>query len=106
MLTVLKILSLALSLSLLVPALAAAQTLAGVVRDTSGAILPGVTVEAASINAEMRVGALDESITVRGEAPVVDVQSARQTTVINGDVVRALPASGSYGTYLAAVPAI
>ena len=41
-----------------------------------------------------------------GETPVVDVQSARQTTVINGDVVRELPASRSYGNYLAAIPAI
>ena len=146
--------------SLLVSTLASAQSLAGNVRDTSGAVLPGVTVEASSpaliekvrtavadgngqyqitnlppgnykiafslpgfatvvregvelsgagvtsINAEMRVGSLEESITVTGETPVVDVQSARQTTVINGDVVRALPASRSYGNYLAAVPAI
>jgi hypothetical protein len=35
--------------SLLVPALASAQSsLAGVVKDTSGAVLPGVTVEASS----------------------------------------------------------
>ena len=33
---------------LLVPALASAQSLAGVVRDVSGAVLPGVTVEASS----------------------------------------------------------
>jgi uncharacterized surface anchored protein len=32
----------------LIPALAGAQSLAGVVRDTSGGVLPGVTVEAAS----------------------------------------------------------
>ena len=32
----------------LVPQVASAQSIAGVVRDTSGAILPGVTVEAAS----------------------------------------------------------
>ena len=32
----------------LIPALAGAQSLAGVVRDTSGAVLPGVTVEASS----------------------------------------------------------
>lgn len=140
--------------------MASAQSLAGTVRDTSGAVLPGVTVEAASpaliekvrtavsdgngqyqianlppgsyrltfslagfatvvregvdlsgsgvtsINAELRVGALEESITVTGETPVVDVQSARQTTVIDGDVVRTLPASRSYGNYLAAIPAI
>src|SRR5688500_4363384 len=33
---------------LLIPALASAQSLAGAVRDTSGAALPGVTVEASS----------------------------------------------------------
>ena len=33
---------------LLMPSLAAAQSLAGAVRDTSGAALPGVTVEASS----------------------------------------------------------
>src|SRR6266511_709611 len=105
----------------------AQSTLSGVVRDSSGAVLPGVTVEAASdaliekvrsattdgtgqyrildlrpgtyivtftltgfnlvrregieltgtftatINADMKVGALAETITVTGESPVVDV---------------------------------
>jgi hypothetical protein len=130
------------------------------VRDTSGAVLPGVTIEVSSpalitkvrtgvtdetgqyripdlppgtykvsfalpgfatvvregvelsgggvmtIGAEMRVGSLEESITVTGESPVVDVQTARQQMVINGDIVRALPASRSYGNYIAAIPAI
>ena len=143
-----------------VSSLASAQTLAGIVRDTSGAVLPGVTVEVSSpalieksrtavadgsgqyqitslppgaytitftlqgfttvvrdgveltgggvttINADLRVGALAESITVTGETPVVDVQSARQQTVMSGDVVRSLPASRGYGNYLAAIPAI
>ncbi|HEY7189625.1 MAG TPA: carboxypeptidase regulatory-like domain-containing protein [Vicinamibacterales bacterium] len=142
------------------PSLASAQSLAGTVRDTSGAVLPGVTIEASSpalitkvrtgvtdesgqyripdlppgtykvtftltgfttvvregvelsgggvmtIGAEMRVGNLQESITVTGESPVVDIQTARQQTVIDGDIVRALPASRSYGNYIAAVPAI
>src|SRR5438445_1541789 len=35
-------------LLLMCPALATAQTVAGVVKDTSGAVLPGVTVEASS----------------------------------------------------------
>src|SRR4029453_9723340 len=137
-----------------------AQSLAGTVRDTSGAVLPGVTIEASSpalitkvrtgvtdetgqyripdlppgtykvsftllgfamvvregvelsgggvmtIGAEMKVGSLEESITVTGESPVVDVQTARQQMVINGDIVRALPASRSYGNYIAAIPAI
>ncbi len=38
----------ALGIALLAPALASAQSLAGVVKDTSGAVVPGVTVEASS----------------------------------------------------------
>ena len=144
----------------LAPALASAQSLAGAVRDSSGGVLPGVTVEASSpalitkvrasvtddsgqyripdlppgtykitfsltgfttvvregveltgggvmtIGADMRVGSVAETITVTGESPVVDIQTARQQQVISGDVIRALPASRSYGNYIAAVPAI
>src|SRR5262249_31742943 len=117
-------------LTVMLPSLAAAQSITGVVRDTSGAVLPGVTVEAASpaliekvrsavtdgggqyrienltpgaykvtysltgfsnverdgvqvtsgvtvtLNADMRVGGVQESITVTGETPVVDVQNS------------------------------
>jgi hypothetical protein len=143
-----------------VPTLAHAQTLAGVVRDTSGAVLPGVTVEAASpvliekvrsavtdagglyritdlspgtytvtymlpgftrvvregvalsgsgvttINADLRVGALQETITVTGETPVVDVQTTRREMVINAQTLASLPVTRSYGTLLAAIPGI
>ena len=146
----------------LVPMEALAQaTLAGIVRDTSGAVLPGVTVEASSpaliertrstvtdgsgqyqivdlrpgtysmkfalqgfttveregvqitgsgvitINADMRVGTLQETITVTGDTPVVDLQtSTRKQQVLDSDVVQALPASRGYGNYVAAVPGI
>src|SRR5256885_11869560 len=127
---------------LLLPAAAYAQaTLAGVVRDASEAVLPGVTVEAASpsliekvriavtdgsgqyriteltpgtytltftltgftgirregisvsgsgvitINADLRVGAVAETITVTGETPVVDTQNARRQAVLSNDVI-------------------
>jgi hypothetical protein len=143
------------------PTLAHAQaTLAGVVRDTSGAVLPGATVEASStaliektrtavsdgtgqyritdlppgtynvtfslagfnavqrqgvqvagsgvipINAEMRVGALQETITVTGETPLVDTQSTRREMVINAETLATLPVTRSYGTLLAAIPGI
>jgi hypothetical protein len=155
-----KTLLLAAGLCLFAASTASTQTLAGTVRDASGAVLPGVTVEASSpaliektrtavadgsgnyqitslppgtyavtfsvqgfttvvregveltgggvttINAELRVGAVSESITVTGETPVVDLQSARQQTVLSGEVVRALPASRGYGNYLAALPGI
>src|SRR6516162_6589042 len=124
----LRVLCLVVSASVLAPAAAFAQaSITGVVRDTSGAVLPGVTVEASSpaliekshtavtdgagvyrivdlrpgtyamsftlsgfqtvrregielngsftatINADLKVGAIAETITVTGETPVVDV---------------------------------
>ncbi|HXH25776.1 MAG TPA: TonB-dependent receptor [Vicinamibacterales bacterium] len=143
------------------PAAARAQaTLAGTVRDTSGAVLPGVTVEAASpvliervrttvsdgtgqyrltelspgtysltftlpgfqtvrrdnvelsglgvttINIEMRVGAVEETITVTGETPVVDIQSTRRQTVVDDETLRALPATRGYNALVFLVPSI
>jgi hypothetical protein len=130
----------------LLPAVAHAQSaIVGVVKDTSGAVLPGVTVEAASdaliektrsvitdgtgqyrivdlrpgtysvtfslegfqtfkrdglelpaqftmtINADMRVGALEETLTVTGDAPTVDVQTAVHTQVLNREAIDAIP---------------
>ena len=124
------------------PALAHAQaTITGLVKDSSGAVLPGVVVEAASpaliekvrsavtdgsgqyrivdlrpgvysvtftltgfntvkregieltgtftstVNADLRVGSLEETITVTGESPIVDVQSVRRQTTVDGDVI-------------------
>jgi hypothetical protein len=117
----------------------------GVVKDSSGALLPGVTVETSSpvliekvraattdgtgqyritdlrpgvyavtftlpgfstikregieltgtfvatVNADMRVGELAETITVTGETPIVDVQSAKQQTTLNKDVLSTIP---------------
>jgi hypothetical protein len=145
----------------ILPASAYAQTtLAGVVKDPSGGVLPGVTVEVSSpgliektraavtdstgqyrladlppgtyavtftltgfatvkrevvdvtgagvvsLNADMRVGNVSETITVTGETPVVDVQSTRRQEVITNAVVSALPASRGYGNILATVPGI
>ena len=146
---------------LLLPSVAFAQgTLTGAVRDESGAVLPGVTVEASSpaliekvrtavtdgagqyritglnpgtysltftlpgfsvvrrdgielsgtatltIPADMRVGALEETVTVTGETPVVDVQSTQRETVLSADVVAAIPGNRSVGTLLNAVPGL
>jgi hypothetical protein len=146
---------------LLVPQTASAQTIAGVIRDSSGSVLPGVNVEATSpaliekvrsvvadasgqyrfdnlvpgvysvtyslqgfttvirdkvevttgvaltLNAEMRVGGVQETITVTGETPVVDVQnSTRVQRVLDDEVVAALPASRGYGNLLATVSGI
>jgi hypothetical protein len=122
-----------------------ASGIAGVVTDPSGALLPGVTVEAASpaliekvrsaitggdgrynivdlrpgtytvsftlagfntlrregivlpagftatVNAEMGVGALEETITVTGASPLVDTQSVRQDVVLPSGLLQTLP---------------
>jgi hypothetical protein len=153
--------SFALAFFLIFPVIASAQSLAGTVKDSSGALLPGVTVEAASpaliersravvtdergqyqivdlrpgaytvkftlpgfatverdrvdvtgsgvttVNADMRVGDLQETITVTGATPVVDVQtSTSREQVLTNETVQALPASRGYGNYLAAIPGI
>jgi hypothetical protein len=157
----LKYVLLVLAGALLLPSVAAAQgTLTGTVKDGSGAILPGVTVEAASpalteksrtvvsdgagqyriinlppgtytltftlpgfstfkrdgielagsavltIPAEMKVGAIEETVTVTGETPIVDVQSVRRETVISNDVIAALPATRTVGSLLNASPGL
>src|SRR5215510_329532 len=160
--TVWKRLALAVAGVAVLSSAAYAQTaLAGVVKDSSGAVLPGVTVEAASavllektrtavtdgtgqyripdlppgtyeitftltgfatvkreavevtgagvvsINADLRVGTVAETITVTGETPVVDIQtSTKKQVVLSNAVVEAIPASRGYGNLLAAVPGI
>ncbi|MBW8861652.1 MAG: carboxypeptidase regulatory-like domain-containing protein [Acidobacteria bacterium] len=131
---------------LALPATARAQSaFAGVVKDATGAVLPGVTVEASSpaliekvrsvttdangaykienlrpgtytltftlpgfsvvkkdaielqsnftstINADLKVGAMEETVTVSGESPVVDVQSNTKAQVLPREVLDAVP---------------
>lgn len=136
------------------------STITGVVRDTSGGVLPGVTVEAASpaliekvrsavtdgeglfrlvdlrpgeytvtftlpgfntfrregmtlpanftatVNAEMAVGALSETITVTGEAPIVDTQSTRQQTQFQRDTLESLPGTGRITGLAQVIPGV
>jgi hypothetical protein len=148
-------------LAALMPATSYGQAaIAGTVRDSSGAVLPGATVEASSpaliekvrsaatdgsgqyriedlrpgtytvtftlsgfttvrregieltgsftatVNAEMRVGAVAETITVTGETPVVDVQSAQRQTVLTKDIIGAIPTAGTYNSLLVLVPGV
>jgi hypothetical protein len=44
-----------------------------------------------TIDAEMRVGSLEETLTVTGAAPVVDVQSAMHTSVLNRKASDSIP---------------
>src|SRR6516164_5871998 len=145
----------------ILPSAAWAQVaLAGTVKDASGAVLPGVTVEASSpaliektrsavtdgagqyrieslqpgtysvtftlsgfstlkrddvmlsgagvvtINADLKVGGVAETITVTGETPVVDVQSTKTAVTLDNETMRNLPAVRSYSYVLTAVPGI
>src|SRR4029077_495960 len=54
------------------------------------------------VNADMKVGALAETITVSGETPLVDVQSATVQKVVTKEVVDAIP-TGRLGINLAAL---
>jgi len=145
----------------IVPAAAYAQaSITGVVRDTSGAVLPGVTVEAASpaliekvrsvvtdstgqyrienlrpgtydititlpgfstvkregiqltgtftasVNAEMRVGTVEETITVTGESPVVDVQSTNRQQVLSQEIINAIPSGRNAASLAGFLPGV
>src|SRR5207245_6731469 len=50
----------------------------------------------ATVNAELKVGALEESITVSGDAPIVDVQSTQHTAILKRDLMDAIPTGRTY----------
>ena len=131
------------------PALAQ-SAISGTVRDASGGVLPGASVEAASpaliekartattdeqgrysivdlrpgqykvtftlqgfstlvrdgidlpanftatVNGELKIGALEESVTVTGDTPLVDVQSGQRTAVLKRDLIDAVPTGRTY----------
>ena len=60
----------------------------------------------ATVNGDMKVGALEETITVTGETPVVDVQSAKVQQTVSNDVIRAIPTSRSAGGIQALIPGL
>ena len=47
----------------------------------------------ATVNGDLKVGALEETITVTGETPIVDVQSAKVQQTVSKDVLAAIPSS-------------
>jgi hypothetical protein len=149
--------------ALLVPHVVEAQqraSIVGVVQDSSGAVLPGVTVEAsnpalieqartavtdeagryaivdlrpgtyavtftltgfrsvrregielagafaATVNASLAIGSLEETITVSGASPVVDLQSTQSQTVLNRAALDVLPAARSMQGGASLVPGV
>jgi hypothetical protein len=145
----------------LFPAGASAQaSITGVVTDSSGAVLPGVTVEAsspaliekvrtvatdgtgqyrfvdlpvgsyvvtftlagfntlkregieltgaftASVSGQLRLGSLEETITVSGESPIVDVQGSKVQKIIDDSTIAAIPTSRQYFAFTALTPGL
>jgi hypothetical protein len=134
--------------------------IAGVVKDPSGAVLPGVTVEAASpaliekvrtvvtdeqgqykiidlrpgtytvtyglsgfstlkredlelpanftatVNVELKVGAIEETVTVTSESPLVDVQNVTHQTTLSQTLLQTMPTSKSVLGFAALTPAV
>lgn len=60
----------------------------------------------ASIDITMRVGGIEETVTVTGETPVVDLQSSAQRTPLSDREFKELPSSGSWIQMAALIPAV
>jgi hypothetical protein len=150
-----------LALTLVMSSSAAAQgAITGVVKDASGGVLPGVTVEAASpaliekvrsvssdasgqyrivdlrpgtytvtftlpgfrtvrrdgieltgtfvatVNGDLTVGGLDETITVTGQTPIVDVQSVKVQQTLSDEVIAAIPSSRNAAGLQSLIPGL
>jgi hypothetical protein len=60
----------------------------------------------ATVNADMRVGGVAETITVSGAAPTVDVTNTRNQQVISGQTVGEIPSSRQYSALTQLIPAV
>ena len=58
----------------------------------------------ATVNGDLKVGALEETITVTGETPIVDVQSAKVQQTVSKDILAAIPSSRNAGGIQALIP--
>src|SRR6185503_16182780 len=60
----------------------------------------------ATVNADLKVGNVSETVTVSGEAPTVDTTSTRNQQVISGQTVAEIPSSRNYSAFTHLIPAI
>ena len=60
----------------------------------------------ATSNVELKVGVVAETVTVTGESPVVNIQSARREMTLNNDVLKAIPTVRSYNATVSVVPGV
>ncbi len=69
----------------------------------------GITISGSAISnisVELRVGSLEETVVVTGEAPVVDVQSTRRDVTFDNDTIRNIPSARSYRALVDMVPGV
>src|SRR6185295_18929218 len=59
-----------------------------------------------TINAEMKVGGIEETLTVTGDAPVVDVTQAQKTEVLSREQLDSLPTGKTLQARAALMPLI
>jgi outer membrane receptor protein involved in Fe transport len=59
-----------------------------------------------TVNAEMKVATLEESVTVTGQSPVVDTSATQVGNTFNAEQLAALPTSRDYFSLLAGSPAV
>ena len=60
----------------------------------------------ARVDVELRVGAVEETVTVTSESPVVDVVNARRQSTISDEAIAAVPTARLYHSIAALVPGI
>src|SRR4029079_11359122 len=60
----------------------------------------------ATINADLKVGGLEETITVTGESPIVDTQSIRRQTTLDHEILRTAPTARSWAATAVLIPGI
>jgi len=60
----------------------------------------------ATINAELKIGGLEETITVSGASPIVDVETVAQRAVISDELIQAVPMARGFLGFGGVVPSI
>ena len=60
----------------------------------------------ATLNAELKVGGLEETITVTGESPIVDVQTAKQQRTLDLDLLQSVPTARGYAAVMLLIPSM
>src|SRR6195256_1780247 len=58
----------------------------------------------ATVNGDLKVGSLQETITVTGETPIVDVQSTKSQSTLNKDIIAAIPTSRNANGIMGLIP--